>query len=101
MAMSGPPLCGSELTISASAVSGDGGSPHDTVALQLRDRSVSPAVGLSACSDTLAAKITPLMLDDISYGTFLLFGACCILMGIYTIFCVPETKNVPLESIRT
>ena len=40
------------------------------------------------------------MLDDITYGTFLLFGTCCILMGIYTVFCVPETKNVPLESIH-
>jgi hypothetical protein len=46
------------------------------------------------------AKITPLMLADITYGTFLLFGSCCIVMGIYTIFCVPETKNVPLESIH-
>lgn len=46
------------------------------------------------------AKITPLMLADITYGTFLLFGSCCIVMGIYTIFCVPETKGVPLESIH-
>lgn len=40
------------------------------------------------------------MLSGITYGTFLLFGTCCILMGIYTVFCVPETKNVPLESIH-
>lgn len=46
------------------------------------------------------AKITPLMLADITYGTFLLFGSCCIIMGIYVIFCVPETKNVPLESVH-
>ncbi|KAF2733781.1 MFS quinate transporter-like protein QutD [Polyplosphaeria fusca] len=46
------------------------------------------------------AKITPIMLDKITYGTFLLFGACCIAMGIYTVFCVPETKNVPLESMH-
>jgi SP family sugar:H+ symporter-like MFS transporter len=46
------------------------------------------------------AKLTPLMLDEITYGTFLLFGSCCIVMGVYTIFCVPETKNVPLESIH-
>ncbi|KAF1995987.1 general substrate transporter [Amniculicola lignicola CBS 123094] len=46
------------------------------------------------------AKITPLMLADITYGTFLLFGSCCILMGIYVVFCVPETKGVPLESIH-
>jgi SP family sugar:H+ symporter-like MFS transporter len=45
------------------------------------------------------AKITPIMLAEITYGTFLLFGALCIAMGIWTIFCVPETKGVPLESI--
>jgi SP family sugar:H+ symporter-like MFS transporter len=45
------------------------------------------------------AKITPIMLADITYGTFLLFGALCIIMGVWTVFCVPETKGVPLESI--
>jgi hypothetical protein len=39
------------------------------------------------------------MLDNIGYGTFLLFGSLCIVMGIWTIFCVPETKGVRLESI--
>lgn len=46
------------------------------------------------------AKITPIMLADITYGTFLLFGSCCILMAVYAVFCVPETKGVPLESIH-
>ncbi|KAF2019766.1 MFS quinate transporter-like protein QutD [Aaosphaeria arxii CBS 175.79] len=46
------------------------------------------------------AKITPIMLDKITYGTFLLFGSACIMMGFYTVACVPETKNVPLESIH-
>lgn len=45
------------------------------------------------------ARITPVMLTDITYGTFLLFGSCCILMTIYTIFCVPETKGIPLEKM--
>lgn len=45
------------------------------------------------------AKLTPIMLDRITYGTFLLFGACCILMLLYAVFFVPETKGVPLESI--
>jgi SP family sugar:H+ symporter-like MFS transporter len=39
------------------------------------------------------------MLAKITYGTFLLFGSLCIAMGIWTVFCVPETKGVPLESI--
>ena len=45
------------------------------------------------------AKITPLMLADITYGTFLLFGSLCIVMGVWTVLCVPETKGVRLESI--
>lgn len=45
------------------------------------------------------AKITPIMLSNITYGTFLLFGCFCALACLYTICCVPETKNVPLESI--
>lgn len=46
------------------------------------------------------AKLTPIMLERITYGTFLLFGACCIVMLLYAVFCVPETKGVPLESVN-
>lgn len=46
------------------------------------------------------AKLTPIMLADITYGTFLLFGTTCILMVAYAVCCVPETKGVPLESIH-
>lgn len=46
------------------------------------------------------AKLTPIMLADITYGTFLLFGSCCILMVVFTVLCVPETKGVPLERIH-
>lgn len=45
------------------------------------------------------AKLTPILLADITYGTYLLFGTLCVLMVVYTVVCVPETKNVPLESI--
>lgn len=47
----------------------------------------------------IIAKLTPIMLDEITYGTYLLFGSCCILMLLYAVFCVPETKGIPLESI--
>lgn len=47
----------------------------------------------------IIAKLTPIMLAEITYGTFLLFGACCAMMLLYAVFCVPETKGVPLESV--
>lgn len=46
------------------------------------------------------AKLTPIMLDRITYGTFLVFGSACCIMVVYAILCVPETKGVPLESIH-
>ena len=45
------------------------------------------------------AKITPIMLANITYGTFLVFGCSCFLMACYAVVFVPETKNVPLESL--
>ncbi|QIW95387.1 hypothetical protein AMS68_000905 [Peltaster fructicola] len=45
------------------------------------------------------AKITPIMLANITYGTFLVFAVCCILMVVYAILFIPETAGVPLESI--
>lgn len=46
------------------------------------------------------AKLTPIMLARITYGTFLLFGTFCLIMVAFVIVCVPETKGVPLESIH-
>lgn len=45
------------------------------------------------------AKLTPILLARVTYGTFLLFGSCCAVMLLYAVFCVPETKGVPLESV--
>lgn len=39
------------------------------------------------------AKLTPIMLAQIKYGTFLVFGSACIVMVVYAVLCVPETKG--------
>ena len=39
------------------------------------------------------AKLTPIMLAKITFGTFLVFGSACIVMVVYAIMCVPETKG--------
>ena len=46
------------------------------------------------------AKTTPIMLANIGYGTYILFGTICVIMMVYAIVCVPETKSMPLESIH-
>ncbi|KAF8896181.1 general substrate transporter [Infundibulicybe gibba] len=45
------------------------------------------------------AKITPVMLNTITYGTFLLFGFCCLVMSIWAYACLPETSGYALEDI--
>ncbi|KAM3416563.1 hypothetical protein BST61_g8153 [Cercospora zeina] len=67
---------------------------------QTRSLVMSAALMTQWLFNFVIAKLTPIMLAKITYGTFLLFGGCCILMAIYTVFCIPETKGVPLESIH-
>jgi SP family sugar:H+ symporter-like MFS transporter len=45
------------------------------------------------------ARTVPIMLNSITYGTFLLFGCCSICCFLYAMIFVPETAKVPLESI--
>ncbi|KAI5212801.1 general substrate transporter [Aureobasidium subglaciale] len=66
---------------------------------RVRSLTMASALMCQWAFNCVIARITPVMLNSITYGTFLIFGICCILMTIYTIFCVPETKGVPLESI--
>ena len=39
------------------------------------------------------------MLNRITCGTFFVFGSVCIIIVVYAVLYVPETKGVPLESI--
>lgn len=73
---------------------------HNTNISTVRSLVMAAALMTQWLFNFVIAKITPIMLDDIGYGTFLLFGACCIIMLFYAILCVPETKGVPLESVN-
>lgn len=39
------------------------------------------------------------MLDSIGWGTFIFFAAFATVAGIWTMFCVPETKDKTLEQL--
>ncbi|KAG9104649.1 hypothetical protein FRC06_000413 [Ceratobasidium sp. 370] len=65
-------------------------------------RSLAMALGLMTnwLFNFVIAKITPTLLATIGYGTFILFGSCSILMVLWTIFFLPETKGISLEHIH-
>lgn len=43
--------------------------------------------------------VTPLMLESITYGTYIFFAAFCLLAFFFAWFVVPETRNKSLEDM--
>lgn len=46
------------------------------------------------------AQITPIMLDRITYGTYLVFGVASFIMAAWVYIFIPETTGYPLEDIK-
>ncbi|KAJ6507955.1 general substrate transporter [Mycena vitilis] len=65
----------------------------------LRTGAMSVAVGINWLFSFVISKLTPIMLNEIKYGTFLLFGFCCLLMALWAWLCLPETTGYALEDI--
>ncbi|KAF8513749.1 general substrate transporter [Gautieria morchelliformis] len=68
--------------------------PNSTRALSL-----SLAVATQWLFNFVIAKITPSLLAEIKYGTFLLFALCLVIMVICVYVALPETSGVALEDI--
>ena len=62
--------------------------------------SQSLAIGVNWLFSFTVSKLTPIMLNRITYGTYLVFGVFCVIMVTWTYFCLPETKGYALEDIR-
>ncbi|KAJ7126820.1 general substrate transporter [Mycena epipterygia] len=65
----------------------------------LRTGAMSIAVGVQWLFSFTISKLTPIMLNEIKYGTFLLFGFCCLFMALWAWLCLPETTGYALEDI--
>ncbi|KAH0585339.1 hypothetical protein H2248_008580 [Termitomyces sp. 'cryptogamus'] len=66
----------------------------------LRTASLAIAIGINWLFSFIISKLTPIMLNNMTYGTFLLFGFCCVVMTLWAYFLLPETKGYALEEIR-
>ncbi|KAF7796449.1 hypothetical protein EIP86_007626 [Pleurotus ostreatoroseus] len=66
----------------------------------VRTATLAVAVGVNWLFSFTVSKLTPIMLNNITYGTFLTFGVFCLLMALWTYFFLPETKGYALEDIR-
>ncbi|EGN99201.1 hypothetical protein SERLA73DRAFT_182081 [Serpula lacrymans var. lacrymans S7.3] len=66
----------------------------------VRTAAMSVAVGVNWLFSFLISRVTPVMLVQITYGTFLLFGVCCLIMTAWTYFLLPETTGYALEDVK-
>ncbi|KAG1778986.1 general substrate transporter [Suillus placidus] len=48
----------------------------------------------------IIAQITPIMLNRITYGTYLVFGVASLIMVVWVYIFIPETTGYPLEDIK-
>ncbi|KAF7986248.1 hypothetical protein HWV62_38719 [Athelia sp. TMB] len=72
----------------------------ETAPNHVRTAALSVAIAVNWLFSLTISKIVPLMLNSIKYGTFLLFGCCCLIMVVWTYIFLPETTGVALENIR-
>ncbi|KAF7327920.1 MFS domain-containing protein [Mycena kentingensis (nom. inval.)] len=65
----------------------------------LRTGAMSIAIGVNWLFSFTVSKLTPIMLNDIKWGTYLLFGVFCLIMAAWAWACLPETTGIALEDI--
>lgn len=66
----------------------------------VRTAALSIAIAINWLFSFTISRITPIMLEKITYGTFLLFGICCLVMAVWAYFLLPETQGIALEDIK-
>ncbi|KAJ6078597.1 hypothetical protein N7467_008350 [Penicillium canescens] len=65
----------------------------------VRSKGVSIAIATNWLTNFIVALITPRMLQSITFGTFYFFLAFCVILFVWVMFFVPETKGVPIEEM--
>ncbi|KAI9057302.1 general substrate transporter [Trametes sanguinea] len=67
--------------------------------LSVRGKGVSIAASSNWMNNFIVGQVTPTMLDNIGFGTFVFFGAFSLAGGLFIWFFVPETKGLSLEEM--
>ncbi|RUS31500.1 general substrate transporter [Jimgerdemannia flammicorona] len=51
-------------------------------------------------NNAIIGKVTPIMLVNIGWGTYFLFGSFAVVMGLFVFFFLPETRGRSLEEME-
>jgi hypothetical protein len=71
----------------------------ETMPLRVRAKGGALATTSNWVMNAIIGKACPLIVDRIEEYIYLMFAVLCLLGGLYTFICVPETKGVALEDV--
>ncbi|CAJ1974113.1 unnamed protein product [Sphenostylis stenocarpa] len=75
--------------------------PSEIFPLRIRTTGQSIAVGMQFITIFILSQTFLTMLCHFKFGAFLFYGGWIVVMTIFIIFFLPETKGIPLESMYT
>ena len=67
--------------------------------LSMRSKGTSITTAANWAANCVVSFLVPVFLEDLTYGTYLIFGSFCILMGTIIYLFYPETKGKSLEDM--
>ncbi|KAG2217892.1 hypothetical protein INT45_008068 [Circinella minor] len=67
---------------------------------RIRAICMSITIAIFWAMNTVIAKVTPLMITNLTYGTYFFFGTTVFAMTIFTWLFIPETRNRSLEDME-
>jgi sugar porter (SP) family MFS transporter len=67
--------------------------------LSMRSKGTSLTTASNWATNCIVSFLVPALLQGITYGTYLIFGIFCVLMGIIIYLFYPETKGKSLEDM--
>ncbi|MBA0830800.1 hypothetical protein Goarm_015305 [Gossypium armourianum] len=73
--------------------------PSETFPLETRSAGQSVTVSVNLLFTFVIAQAFLSMLCHFKYGIFLFFSGWVVIMSIFTLFLIPETKNIPIEEM--
>ncbi|KAJ3753535.1 general substrate transporter [Lentinula raphanica] len=68
--------------------------------LSVRGKGLSIAASSNWMNNFIVGQVTPTMIANLGFGTFVFFGVFSLMGGFFILFLVPETKGVTLEEME-
>ncbi|KAI9314185.1 sugar transporter [Dichotomocladium elegans] len=68
--------------------------------LRIRSKGFAFASALLWCANILVGQVTPILMDAITYGTYIVYGAVGLIMLVWIIMFAPEPRGLSLEEME-